>query len=204
MSNVTPVAETPPPGAPGAPPRGPEPGDDGSWAPPTIDGIRWVPMYDAIETKNYVSRWSLMGYGLAAATLVAGLVLGIASDVDEAALVGVIGAVVAGLLLVCIGIGLLAGESLRAESVPAISDSAESVAGVRMFTVNDISKIGEVFVKGLSGLTAPRAAIFAGAFLLAIAAIGGGITATGDGDDGSGPGSTPTPTASTSVVPTPT
>lgn len=85
--------------------------------------------------------------------------------------VAVAGAVAGGLLLLGAGIGMLSGEALRAHAESRPRQRAD-----RGLELGDVTAVATGLKEGLSGLTAARALVFAGAFLLAVAAIAGAIT----------------------------
>ncbi|MFC4555377.1 hypothetical protein [Georgenia faecalis] len=132
-----------------------------------------------------------MGTGIGLIVGVVALVLAaVVVGEDRLALLAIGAAVVGGLAMIGAGIGWLAGEVLRAEPArPSIQTLA----------ADGFAPIGEMFAtlkEGLGGMTAPRALIFAGAFLLAVAAIAGAITAGGEAPDPD-----PTPTETTVTAP---
>lgn len=163
--------------------------DDGSGGYPSVEGITWRATYSQAEVKQRSLWWTVGGGVVSAFFLVfAGLVL--YRMTGAPAVVGITGAVVGGLVLVCAGIGQLHGEVLHAQDVepqrvrPAVLEST------------GVADVVRALKEGVGGLTAARSMVFAGAALLAIAALGAGLSALGgDGDD-------PVPSPSPSVSPT--
>lgn len=147
-----------------------------------IEGVTWTPVYDEVGVKGEVSLWRTIGYVLAGAVVLVVIVaLAQAGDLAAATPMGVIaigGAVVGGLLLLGAGIGMLSGEALRAQAAPTPG------APDRGFDATGVGEIAKGLREGLAGLTAARALVFAGAFLLAIAAIAGALSID-TADDGS-------------------
>lgn len=167
-----------------------------------VEGVDWVPVYDSAGVDGQIASWRRVGgwsAGVVAllAVLIAVLPVG---DGHELGILAVAGAVAAGLLLLGAGVGLMAGEALRAEKVVArVPDADVRVRGLTAdtavsgsFLEGALTSLGE----GLKGLTAARALVFAGAFLLAVAAVAGGLAGAGAQADGENGGSTPTPTPS--------
>ena len=212
-----------PPQHPAPPPQHPAPPPQHPKAPPppppqplyaAIPGIRWVPLYDGNGTdpKGPADRAKLwmrigtIGAGVvAAAVVLLAILLGDSDNLGT--VIGVGGAVAVGLLMICVGIGLLTGEALRAERVVARPPTPQVTA--EAFTGDDLTKYATVLQEGLRGLTAARALVFAGALLLSIAALAGGISTAGsDGDgDGNGDGTSteaPATTPAPSGAPAPT
>lgn len=200
---MTEPAPAPQPDPAPAPAPAPEPEPETPAGPPAspypeTDGVVWVPVYSGTEVTAEARKWITVGWVTAAVVGLLVVVLLVSEEGLGAAVLGVGGAVVAGLLLVAAGIGLVLGEALRAERVrPPQTErfalSAPSLSPELLKTLRE----------GLSGLTAGRSLVFAGVFLLAVAAIGGGVSAAGaDGADGSDPTPTPSPSISVTTEPT--
>jgi hypothetical protein len=163
-----------------------------------IEGIVWKPLYpDGVAAGKLSATWSFVAVIAALVVFVLGLFLVGFSDEFSAGLVAMLAAVSGGILLIGVGVGMLQLEALRAESVSmpiGVEGTVRSLDGTAA-AVLPAETLKELR-QGLAGLTAARAAIFAGAFLLAISALGGGISLAGD-EDGE-----PTPTPSPSVTST--
>ncbi|NCT90124.1 hypothetical protein GXB85_04030 [Cellulomonas sp. APG4] len=167
-----------------------------------VEGVEWVPVYDKAGVEGQISTWRRVGgWAAGAVALLAALMAVLpVGDGHELGILAVAGAVAAGLLLLGAGVGLMAGEALRAEKVVARVPDAD----VRVRALSDDATVSGSFLEGaltslgegLKGLTAARALVFAGAFLLAVAAVAGGVAGTGAAGDGSGGGPTPTPSPS--------
>jgi hypothetical protein len=160
---------------------------------PAINGITWHATYTSTEVKQANLRWAVGGVVLSLAFLgFAALVLSRATG--AAAVVGITGAVVGGLLLVCAGIGQMHGEVLHAEDA-----SAPLPPGSLGLAVRGLDPVAVVHAlkEGIGGLTAARSMVFAGAALLAVAALGAGVSALGG--SGTTPGATPSPSVSASA-----
>jgi hypothetical protein len=162
-----------------------------------IEGVTWTPLHDAAGVKTEVSLWRTIGYVLAGAVVLVVIVaLAQAGELAAATPMGVIaigGAVVGGLLLLGAGIGMLSGEALRAQETVAPADV--SVRGLDAGV--PVADLAKGLREGLAGLTAARALVFAGAFLLAVAAIAGALSiggeAAADDADEPAPAVSPTP-----------
>jgi len=181
-----------------APQPEPEPAPPANGGYPVIDGIVWKPLHpDGVAAGKLSATWSFVAAISAVVVFVLGLFLVGFADEFSAGLVAILGAVSGGILLLGVGVGMLQLEALRAESVsmPIGAEGRIRSADGGAAAVLPAETLKELR-QGLAGLTTARAAIFAGAFLLAIAALGGGISLTGDAAD------EPTPTPSPSVTPT--
>ena len=162
----------------------------------------WKPLHpDAVAAGKLSATWSFVAAVTASVVFVLGLFLVGLSDEFSAGLVAILGAVSGGILLLGVGVGMLQLEALRAESV-TIPIGAEGTirsaddAGGAVLPAETLKELRQ----GLAGLTTARAAIFAGAFLLAVAALGGGISLTGgDADE---PSPAPSPNVTSTESPT--
>lgn len=189
------AAAPPPVGTAPEPPPAPPPGSPY----PETDGVVWVPVHSGTEVTAEARRWTTIGWVTAAVIGLVAIVLILRQDGLGAVVLGIGGAVAAGVLLVTSGIGLVLGEALRAERVPP--PQTERFAASALSLSPELLK---TLREGLSGLTAGRSLVFAGVFLLAVAAIGGGVSAAAaDGEDGAD-GTDPTPSPSVSVTAEPT
>ncbi|GEM_PF-3742930 len=169
--------------------------DESGGSYPAIAGITWRATYSPEEVKKASTYWTVGGVVLALAFLVfAGLVLHKATG--AAAVVGIAGAVVGGLLLVCAGIGQMHGEVLHAEDTTPARPPADR-RGVWK-GAETAAVVVRALREGIAGLTAARSLVFAGAALLAVAALGAGLSALGGADAGTEPAADPSPSASAS------
>ncbi|MBK9741218.1 MAG: hypothetical protein IPO93_17405 [Actinobacteria bacterium] len=152
------------------------PGDVGGY--PQVPGVAWVPMYGEKASRSHDANWRRLGYLSAGVVAVLALVALWRMDGDPAGQFGVVaiaGAVAGGLLLLGAGIGMLSGEALRAQAVPPNPTRRAD----RDLLGGDIAAVATGLKEGLSGLTAARSLVFAGAFLLSVSAIAGAISIRG-------------------------
>lgn len=171
-----------------------------------VEGIAWKPLHpEAVSARQLSTTWSLAGAGVAGAVFVLGFVVVGLTDGFSGGLVALLAAAAAGIVLVVVGLGMLQLEALRAEAVAipvAVEGHMRSLAEGAPPAVLGPEALKELR-QGLAGLTAARAAVFAGAFLLAVAALGGGLSLAGD-EEGSSSEPSPSPTATVTVTPSPT
>ena len=175
--------------------------DGGDIQPPPIylptEGVRWIPLFEDQPkgwrgTARGRARVGLVvGIFAAAIVLILVAILSISAGEPEtfAGLLGIGGAVAAGLFMVFTGVGLLASEALRA--VRVTEDGSVRTPMVNIMGGAGVDKVLITVKEGLQGLTPARALIFAGAFILAVAALGSGISSESDaGDIGGTPAGT--------------
>ncbi|GAA2724101.1 hypothetical protein [Cellulomonas aerilata] len=152
-----------------------------------------MPVYTADEVRAHVRRWTAAAWWLAggaiALTVAFTAVLADAGEqTDPVGILAIGSAVVGGLLLLGIGIGMLHGEALRAH---AVGHDPTGAAGQE--PAGDTGTVVQGLPHGLGGLTAARTLVLAGAALLATAAISGGIGLAGADETQDRPATTRTP-----------
>ncbi len=159
-----------------------------------VEGINWKPLHpQAAAARKLSTTWSFGGAIVAGVVFVLGFVAAGLTDGISGGLVALLGAVAGGVVLVSAGLGMLQLEALRAESVTIPTGDGPDRRSLTDGAALDPALLKELR-QGLAGLTAARAAIFAGAFLLAVAAIGGGISLAGGEEDDDSEGPAPSPT----------
>ncbi|MCA5893624.1 hypothetical protein LEP48_09710 [Isoptericola sp. NEAU-Y5] len=190
------VALEPDPAAPSTPGPTPVPNADPpqpSW--PTIEGIAWVPAYEASQVRAAMGLWRTIGAWSAVVLFLASVVLAFVTSGAEVAIIAVGGALALAALLVCVGIGMIQGEALVAKRRKILVPSTpEGLRNLINSGVVDADQL-KVLKDAVSTSTPGRAVIFAGVFILTAGVIAAAI-ASFSVEDGAQPGPSPSPSVS--------
>lgn len=146
-------------------------------------GMTTVALFSVKQARRVAAAGLIVGVLAAAGLVWLGLDDGGSEGMPAPALVGFLAAGAGGVLLVCAGLGLLAGEA-----VAVVSVRRDEFGALSTLNADQLKALKDA----LKSLTAARATIFAGVFLLSVTVLAAAATAGSESPD-----PTPTPTVTT-------